>query len=237
MALELRRFGFGSKRHFFAQRPTHIFSASGNFSVTLTAASTTGCVGVKTLNAYVFPGPVANFSYSPVSPTLLSDVVSFTDLSSGSPDFWHWNFGDHDTSVIQNPSHVYPDIGSYIITLIVSSKDGCADTISKPIDIQEFRFYIPNAFTPNSDSKNEYFYGKGIGIVEYEMLIFDRWGNMIFYCKVNDLPQTPPCMWDGRVLGGSTNEIVQQDVYVWKVHLTDIFGNSHKYIGSVTVVR
>lgn len=219
------------------QNPKHIFSAPGTYTVTLTVTAASGCVGSKTLTAFVFPGPVANFSYSPVSPALITDIVQFTDLSGGSPSQWWWSFGDGDSSLAQNPVHSYADIGSYTITLIVATQNGCADTISKPIDVEEFVFNIPNAFTPNGDGKNDFFFGKGIGIKEYEMFIFDRWGNLIFYCKVNDLPQTLPCMWDGKVEAGNSNEQVQQDVYVWKVYLTDVFNVSHNYIGNVTIVK
>jgi hypothetical protein len=68
------------------------------------------------------------------------------------------------------------------------------------------------------------------------MWIFDRWGNLIFYCNVNGLPQSQPCWWDGTVKGGS-GTIVQQDVYVWKVHFTNVFSNTYNYIGTVTVVK
>ena len=48
----------------------------------------------------------------------------------------------------------------------------------------EFGFYIPNAFTPTSDDgKNDTFFGKGTGIKEYHLWIFDRWGNMVFYTE------------------------------------------------------
>jgi hypothetical protein len=76
-----------------------------------------------------------------------------------------------------------------------------------------------------------------VGIAEYELHIFDRWGDLIFFCDIKDLPQSTPCMWDGKVLAGSSNEQVQQDVYVWKVKLVDVFGDTHKYIGRVTAVK
>jgi hypothetical protein len=44
-------------------------------------------------------------------------------------------------------------------------------------------------------------------------------------------------MWNGKVETGRSNEIVQEDVFVWKVKLLDIYGETHKYIGTVTVVK
>ena len=61
------------------------------------------------------------------------------------------------------------------------------------------------------------------------MDIFDRWGNRIFY--TTDLEKG----WDGRANGGST--AAQQDVYIYVVNLTDVFGEKHKYVGHFTLVR
>jgi gliding motility-associated-like protein len=132
--------------------------------------------------------------------------------------------------------HVFTDTGTYVVTQIVVSQYGCVDSIKHVLETKDYTFYIPNAITPNGDGKNEFFFGKGIGITQYEMWIFDRWGNLIFYCNVNGLPQSEPCQWDGTVKGGS-GIIVQQDVYVWKVHLTNVFNNTYNYIGTVTVVK
>jgi PKD repeat protein len=219
------------------QNPTHVFSSAGTYSVTLAATSATGCIGSKIFEAVIFPGPGAEFSFSPASPINLTDMITFTDQSTGSPIQWWWDFGDHETSLLQNPGHNYPDVNTYTITLIATTQNGCTDTVTHALEILQFAFYIPNAFTPGIDGKNDYFFGQGVGIVEYEMHIFDRWGNIIFFCTIKDLPQTFPCMWDGKVEAGASNERAQEDVYVWKVRLLDVFGESHKYIGTVTVVR
>lgn len=219
------------------QNPSHVFSASGTFSVTLSVSSNNGCVNSVTLQTVVHPLPVADFTYNPVSPVGLTDVVSFTDLSSGGVVQWEWFFGDGDSSVAQHPSHLYGDTGVYIITLLVTNNNGCKDTVRLPVEVLDYTFYIPNAFTPNGDDINDFFYGVGMGIVEYEMWIFDRWGNRIFYCKKHGLPQEFPCLWNGKVDGGFSEERVQEDVYVWKVHLVNVFKKEYDYVGHVTVVR
>lgn len=219
------------------QNPTHVFSAPGNFNVTLTVTSNNGCVSTVVLQALVFPLPVADFSYQPVSPLGLTDVVAFTDLSAGGVVQWSWLFGDGDSSFAQHPNHLYGDTGVYIITLSVIDNNGCKDTIRLPIEILDYTFYIPNAFTPNGDGTNDFFFGAGIGIKEYEMWIFDRWGNRIFYCKKEGLPQELPCLWNGKVDAGFSDEKVQEDVYVWKVRLINIFKKEFQFVGSVTVVK
>lgn len=92
-----------------------------------------------------------------------------------------------------------------------------------------FTFYIPNAFTPNNDGINDEFYGKGEGIIDYDIWVFDRWGVLIFHGnELND-------KWNGKANGD--NDVAQQDVYVWKVRLTDVFHKKHDYIGTVTLVK
>ncbi len=218
------------------KNPSYIFSHAGNYSVTLTVSSNNGCISTISLPVVVYGNPVANFSSNPDPVVTLGDQIAFTDLSSGNVVQWSWNFGDNATSSIENPGHIYADTGNYMITLCVVSQYGCKDTIRHPIEVKEFSFYIPNAVTTNGDGINEYFFGKGIGITEYEMWIFDRWGNQIFSCHVHGLPQSLPCQWDGRVQGASGN-LVQEDVYVWKVRFTNIFNKVLNYIGVVTVVK
>ena len=218
------------------QNPAHVFTQAGTFSVTFSATSNMGCVSTQTLAVPVHPLPAAAFSFSPGPVISITDNVAFNNLSSGGVS-WTWSFGDNTSPThAQNPMHIFTDTGTYVITQIVVSQFGCVDSIKHVLETKDFTFYIPNAFTPNGDGKNEYFFGKGIGITQYEMWIFDRWGNLIFYCNVNGLPQSQPCWWDGTVKGGS-GTIVQQDVYVWKVHFTNVFSNTYNYIGTVTVVK
>ena len=120
--------------------------------------------------------------------------------------------------------------GTYTVTLTVVDGNGCIGSVSHPVVISpEFTFFIPNAFSPNGDGVNDYFYGKGVGIKKYELYVFDRWGNLIFFADELDK------YWDGKANHGS--DMAQQDVYVWKVKLTDVFDKKHNYIGTVTIVK
>ena len=81
--------------------------------------------------------PVADFSYTPVDPTV-NDIVYFTDLSDD-PDGWivgwNWTFGDGGVSILQNPTHQYVNGGAYTVTLTVIDNDGASDTISQTVTI------------------------------------------------------------------------------------------------------
>ena len=177
----------------------------------------------------VYPRPIAEFSATPNETSIYEPEIQFTDLSMGAT-MWDWDLGDNETSIDQNPYHIYPDTGTYIITQIAINQFGCSDTTEHPIHIHgETTTFIPNAFTPNSNGLNDVFAPKLYGVIEFKMFIFDRWGNEIF--KTEDMNEG----WNGRVKG--LGEIVQQDVYVYKIFTKDLLHNDHSYIGSITVVR
>jgi len=220
----------------FQQNPQHCYALPGTYGVTLTVTTNNGCVQTLNIPNYitVHPIPTAIFSATPQITSVLNTTVGFTDLSQGNPVTWTWNFGDFTGDSIQNPTHTYNEelAFTYTVTLGVTNQFGCFDDTSIVVEVlPEFTFFIPNAFTPNGDGKNDFFFGTGIGIEKYNIWIFDRWGNLIF--EGDDLQD----WWDGKVQGGSSNAICQQDVYVWKVVLTDVFDKKHKYIGHVSLIK
>ncbi|GAB4298661.1 MAG: T9SS type A sorting domain-containing protein [Marinilabiliales bacterium] len=75
--------------------------------------------------------PVADFAYQIYQ---CSGQVNFSDISSGVPSSWYWNFGDGNTDTIQHPQHIYASLGSYDVTLIVSNSFG-TDTITYTVQI------------------------------------------------------------------------------------------------------
>ena len=85
-------------------------------------------------------------------------------------------------------------------------------------------------FTPNGDGLNDIFSPKGFGIVKYEMNIFDRWGERVF--TTTDFNQG----WDGSFTRRHEDEI-KQDIYIWKVKVTNVFGKEQEFAGKVTVIR
>ena len=115
---------------------------------------------------------------------------------------------------------------------IAVNTNGCRDSIAKIIDIKPaFTIYIPNAFTPNSDGINDGFRASGIGIKEFNMQIYDRWGNLIF--ESDDINKA----WDGSVNGKGDYENAKQDVYVWKATVKDVLLKNHDLIGHVSLVK
>jgi gliding motility-associated-like protein len=212
------------------------------YSVSLSVVTDSGCISKLTKTNYitVYPKPLAGFAWGPTNASVLDPTISFYNQSIGASGAnpYNWNFGDvYETvdslnySTLTNPAHVYSPVPyDYEVTQTVKNIYGCKDSITETVIIlNAFTFYIPNAFSPNGDGLNDGFKGTGIGIDDatYNMWIFDRWGLMIFHCT--DLETS----WDGRLHG----EIVQEDVYVWKVSFNDVFGKAHEYHGIVSVIK
>lgn len=224
---------FGDGNTSLQQNPNYCYKSPGTYTVTLTVTSNNGCTSVSVHPAMVtvYPIPVADFTVSPQPTTILNPLIHFTDQSIGA-SAWYWYFGDGDSLNFNdaNPVHQYRDTGTYTATLIVKNQWGCIDSIQREVVIgPDFVFYVPNAFTPNGDGKNDLFFGTGTGIKDLEMFIYDRWGNMIFTTKQYGTG------WDGHANGGA--DVAQMDVYVWLIKVTDVFDKKHKYVGHVTLVK
>jgi PKD repeat protein len=107
-----------------ARNPTHVYSNSGTFQVRLTAANSAGSSANTQSVPVVSNGTLkARFTYSPANP-LKGQTVQFSDLSTGAPASWSWNFGDpnsgtKNTSTGKNPTHVFAAPGSYRVKLTV----------------------------------------------------------------------------------------------------------------------
>ena len=155
--------------------------------------------------------------------------IKFLDQSSSDVLNWYWDFGDGNTSIEQNPLHTYADTGLYRVTLIVENKYGCTDTITKNVRAYpDYTLYVPNAFTPNGDDINENFSGLGQGFVNYEMYIFNRWGEPIF--KSTDYANR----WDGRDKSG---QISPQGIYVYLIKVKTPPGDEYTLRGSVALIN
>ncbi len=122
---------FGDGGQSAMQNPTHIYTAAGTYTVTLTSTGPGGQdTEVKTDYIQVFANaPTADFSGSPTS-GYFPLQVAFSDLSLGSITDWLWYFGDGNTSVIQNPSHIYSAAGAYSVSLKITGPGGF-DSINK----------------------------------------------------------------------------------------------------------
>ena len=121
---------FGDGNTSTAQNPVHTYPAAGSYTVSLTATSTAhgSNTAIRTRYITVNNAPVASFYVSETSGTPPL-IVQFTDTSTNSPASWSWDFGDHEMSSEQNPSHTYTKPGTYSVSLVAKNFAGINQSI------------------------------------------------------------------------------------------------------------
>jgi len=166
--------------------------------------------------------PQANFTYE-----YLSDyTVAFTDSSYIDIVYQKWLFEMNDSSNAIDPVYTYNLAGNHEVLLIVRDIEGCYDTILKEIT-PPMHIYAPNTFTPNSDNRNDIFYFKGMGIEEFEVLIFDRWGELVY--ESSDINEG----WDGSFKGLP----LPTGAYIYKVHAKAYNTDPFDKLGTITIIK
>ncbi len=121
---------FGDGTTDMVANPTHVYKNPGTYQVRLTASSQTCEPGVSETTIKVNPPQIkADFSADPRSGDAPL-TVRFTDLSTGNPTMWAWDFGDGATDMVANPTHVYTTPGTYSVTLTASNQY-TSDTVCK----------------------------------------------------------------------------------------------------------
>lgn len=128
-----------------ASSTTHIYNLDGFYTVQLISVSNYGCVDTSAINIQVFPSPTAEFVTTEVCKAV---PANFTDASvnpTGTIAAWDWDFGDNSNSNIAMPIHAYGNAGTYAVQLIVTSSNGCIDTVMHPFTVHDIPFPYFNA--------------------------------------------------------------------------------------------
>lgn len=212
-----------------ASFPLHEYAELGTYDVQLIAYGAGGCTDTVFVAEAVTinPRPLAGFMLDTLQS--LSYARLFQNTSEGAISF-SWDFDDGELSTAIHPLHVFPaDGGGYTVCLVALNEFGCLDTVCQFINLPgDPNIFVPNAFTPNEDSRNDAFLPILNGFVgwNYQLLIFDRWGLPIF-ATTDRLGG-----WDGTRNGIES----PVDVYVWKV-VVERDGDARDFTGHVTLVR
>lgn len=200
-------------------------------TVTGTFTNALGCSSKLGFNIEGAPRPVADFVYSPTRPSEGYEIVVFRNTSRGDEQIaWSWHFANKEqySGSGENVSYTFDDAGVYAVALIVTNKSGCSDTVVKSVVIEpDFGIYVPNSFTPDGDGLNDTFHPKGRGIDKYNLTVFNRLGNVVF--QTSDFNEG----WDGSLKGRETTD----DIFVWKITITDSKGRVKELTGHITIIR
>lgn len=223
------QWGFGDGATSADQNPVHLYNRPGWYQVSLTITSDSGCIStlVRPNALEIFAPPNVQFESNVSAANDIYPLVNFIN-QTGTAGQYFWDFGDGTQSTDYSPTHLYPDIGVYQVQLISINDHGCVDTTLQRIEIRpSSNVYIPNAFTPNGDTRNDLFRVYSYNVEELQAQIFDRWGLKVFEWDTIDGG------WDGKVEGNPA----QADVYVYRVTTVDINNRREVRIGHVSLVR
>ena len=116
------------------QHPSHVYTAAGNYNVTLRIRNSNGCVRTLSKPQYIQinNGVTADFTNNIPNSCNPPANIQFQNLTTGTGAItYQWDFGDGNTATLPNPNHNYAATGSYTVTLIAVSSTGCRDTIVK----------------------------------------------------------------------------------------------------------
>ena len=124
---------FGDGATSTQQNPTHVYTTAANFTVQLVVTSSNGCKDSVSNSFNVFPKPIAAFA-QPANQCLFGNSFTFNNTSTGAATYL-WSFGDGATSTQQNPTHVYTTAANFTVQLVVTSSNGCKDSVSNSFNV------------------------------------------------------------------------------------------------------
>jgi len=183
----------------------------------------------------VSQAPVSSFETSSNTLSLWNSEVQLTNTSTGANSYL-WNFGDssNSSSTAMNSDYTFGEAGEYLIELIAFNEFGCSDTSYQTVVVEdELIFYIPNTFTPNGDNFNQNFqpvFTSGYDPYDYTLLIFNRWGEIIFESHDVSLG------WDGT--SATDSRICPDGAYTWKIEAsTAMSAERFMRVGNVNLIR
>jgi gliding motility-associated-like protein len=219
----------------------HTYAQAGTYTVSLLVTTPNGCTASATNTGVVIGHgePTTDFSASPWSTTFDTPEIQFTADQGAGITAYAWTFGDGATGAGITPSHTYDDIGTFQVVLTVTDANGCTGDATHDVEILPvYDITIPNAFTPNpnggnggsydpTDLGNDVFYPFVKFVKEYRMLIYNRWGELVF--ESNDIN----IGWDGYYRG----QLSQQDVYVYKMWIRFVDDKEVEKRGDLTLFR
>ncbi len=226
-------FGDGTARNFGAPYESHLYEENGQYTVRVIIENPMNCRDTLTVAESIFAWEqaVAYFSVFPDPPYFVEDLISFTNQSGNSKQ-WEWRKNGVVFSFDKDVEHAFASEGNYQVQLISSNEGNCADTAIQVLEVmRESKYHLPNAFRPNSSSSNRLYKGQGhlSSIQDFELNIYDRWGQKIFTSS------DPEIGWNGRK--NNSGNMMPAGVYVCQVRFVGPRGKSFQFREFATLIR
>jgi len=180
----------------------------------------------------VNPLPLSDFETDRTRAEIPDAIFNYRDITVGATPIVErfWEFGDGNTSNLESPSHQYTQPGHYTVSLTTIDSLGCRNSkrINNYLEVAyQVNLLIPNAFTPNGDGVNDFFFLEQKLLQSLVINIFDRWGNQVY------TSQDLSFRWDGTLAGIP----LQEGTYVYHLKGLTRDGQEVEKTGSITLLR
>ena len=219
---------FGDGTTSTAFQPSHVYGGFGTFRVRLSARDSF-CNTIDTSSQVIV---LETINFNPIVNVNVPDcsnsgvLLELLNVSDSAQVFWDYGDGDSSKANLQH-YHEFPSDGFYTLKLVIfDTVCGSAFLMDTTVYVKQIirRLYIPNAFTPNKDDKNEVLIIAGDQCLEEGIFsIFNRWGELIFQ---TDRPFQE--FWDGSL----RDEFSHQGVFYWVFQSPDL-----EEFGSVIILQ
>lgn len=191
-----------------------------------------GCADTIEVTVGEMDTPEASFTANPTQGNAPL-TVDFTNTSDGGESFI-WSFDNGEVENVEDnsgQSTIYNEPGEYTVTLTLI-EGNCVDTATVDVtvdEVLELSYDLPNIFTPNGDNVNDVFTINAVNAVSLEMVIVNRWGNVVF--ESNDVNAA----WNGKVNNDGND--CSEGTYFYKFTITGEAGHEFNEHGPVQLVR
>ncbi len=206
----------------------YVLTAPGNYLLELFVEDANGCISpTETEAGRAYPYPSALFTLSDTVPKIEQTLE--IHVADQSVVQLQWSLDGIDSVGVQNYLWMSEDTGHFELELIGANRWGCYDTFMMPFRVRyPMNCFVPNAFSPFGLESNREFRPVCESVYESELIIYNRWGEIIF--RTND----PEGSWDGK--DPKTGEYFQSGVYLYLFRARDGFGEIFQQSGTVTLL-
>ncbi|MGO4292240.1 PKD domain-containing protein [Chitinophaga sp. RAB17] len=224
--------GFGLDRP-ASPTPVATINRTGQYAYEVTGYDKDNCFSDKTsLTVKVNPTPVVSAGID--RQTMAGIPVYLASNNSNDVIRWSWTPAEYLDCASCQRVQALPNL-STLYKVEVENVYGCkaSDDVIVHVLCQQSAIFMPNAFTPNQDGRNERIYPKGKGVKEVEWLrIYDRWGTMVFE-RTHFPVNVPSAGWDGR----SNNREAPLGTYIYSMQTVCESGEKFEFKGNITLIK
>jgi len=159
---------------------------------------------------------------------ILNPVIEYETLATGNVSCYY-NFGDGGSSSDCSGTYTFSDGGYFDVVQTVINEAGCTNTAVGQVAVSGSVFYAPTAFTPDHDGINDVWMPVALGVSEYKLIVYNRWGELVWQTNSKDEP------WLGQVNDGA--HFAPDGLYYYEAFISDLLAMPHTYRGHLQLLR